>query len=74
MACRTVMPQRKGRIRSAGILTASRHIAVLPRELISFQYMAPGLAVAVRIPAAQERVIRIIRCAGSLGKPKGGRL
>lgn len=55
MACRTVMPQRKRRIRSARILTASGHVAVLPCELISFQYMAPGLAVIVRIPAAQER-------------------
>ena len=49
------MPQRKRRIRSARILTASSHIAVLPCELISFQYMAPWLAVIVRIPAAQER-------------------
>lgn len=55
MTCRTVMPQRKRRIRSARILTASRHVAVLPCELISFPYVAPGLAVIVRIPAAQER-------------------
>lgn len=55
MTCRTVMPQRKRRIRSANILTASRYIAVLPSELISFQNVAPGLAVIVRIPAAQER-------------------
>lgn len=46
------MLQRKRRIRSAGILTASRHIAVLPCELISFQDMAPGLTVVIRIPAA----------------------
>lgn len=52
MICRTVMLQRKRRIRSASILTASRHIAVLPSELISFQDMAPGLAVIIRIPAA----------------------
>lgn len=46
------MLHRKSRIKSAGILTASRHIAVFPRELISFQDMAPGLAVIIRIPAA----------------------
>lgn len=55
MTCRTVMLQRKRRMRSAGILTAVRHIAVLPGELISFQDMAPGLAVIIRIPAAQDR-------------------
>lgn len=49
----TVMLWRK-RIRSVRILTASRHIAVLPCELFSFQYVAPGLAVIVRIPAVQE--------------------
>lgn len=55
MTRRAVMPQRKRRIRSARNLTASRHVAVLPCEPISFQYVTPGLAVVVRIPAAQER-------------------
>lgn len=49
------MPQGKRRIRDARMLTASWHTAVLPSELTSFQDMTPGLAVVVRIPAAQER-------------------
>lgn len=52
MTCRTVKVQRKRRMRSAGVLTAVRHIAVLPCQLVSFQDMAPGLAVIIRIPAA----------------------
>lgn len=46
---------KKEKTQECQILTASRHIAVLPCELISFQNMAPGLAVIVRIPAAHER-------------------